>query len=207
MIEMNKRIYHELIADQDFCNRLKPHCLKVSDRIDHVYGGYILRQHPSWMDWADGSNSTKLYEAYNIFLIHYEELTELYEKIVNYFKEKNSNTFKEYAIAGWVNVFPKGKFLDWHTHGVEKKVFDGRWHGYFCVNGEPSKTLYAENDTGKLIETIENKNGWLVMSPGGMLHRVTPWKDSREPRITIAFDIMLRSKVPINNINHWIPIL
>lgn len=206
---MDQTIYHEQIADQVFCDRIKPYSINISKNVVDFWGEFLKEQtkNPKWMNFANGSDSTKIYEAYNIFLIQYPEVTALYEKIVNSFKEKNPN-YKKYALAGWVNVYHSGGFLDWHSHGVGMgNAFDGRWHGYFCVNGEPSKTLYRDNETHKLVEAVENKNGWLTMSPGGMEHRVTPWENTQEPRITIAFDFCLRDRISINNYNHWIPII
>ena len=206
---MDQTIYHEQIADQIFCDRIKPYSITISKNVVHFWSEFLKEQtkNPKWMNFANGSDSTKIYEAYNIFLIQYPEVTALYEKIVNSFKEKNPN-YKKYALAGWVNVYHSGGFLDWHSHGVGMgNAFDGRWHGYFCVNGEPSKTLYRDNETHKLVEAVENKNGWLTMSPGGMEHRVTPWENTQEPRITIAFDFCLRDRISINNYNHWIPII
>ena len=204
---MDQTIYHEQIADQIFCDRIKPYAIDISNTVEKVWGDYLGEQKPNWMKFADGSNSTKLYEAYNIFLCHYQEMTMLYEKIITSFKEKNPDTYKKYAISGWVNVYNSGGFLDWHTHGVGMgNAFDGRWHGYFCVNGEPSKTLYRDNETHKLVKAVENKNGWLTMSPGGMEHRVTPWDNTEEPRITIAFDIVPQKQIDFG-VNHWMPII
>jgi len=165
------------------------------------------KKDPEWMYFAQGSDSTKIYDSYNIFLNHRPGFATLYERIVNSFKEKVDNP-KEYAISGWVNVYNSGGFLDWHTHGVYPDgYFDERWHGYFCVNAEPSKTLYRDNETERLIKSVENRNGWLTMSPGGHQHRTTPWEDQDKPRITIAFDILLRNEISTDNYNHWIPII
>jgi len=206
---MEEKIYHEQIADQLFCDRIMEPSQQVAREVVTFWSDYLKENEkkPRWMDFADGSDSTKIYEAYNIFLNHRPGFTTLYEKIVNSFKEKVDNP-KRYAISGWVNVYNGGGFLDWHTHGVGNGgYFDGRWHGYFCVNAEPSKTLYRNNETHKLIKAVENRNGWLTMSPGGHQHRTTPWEDQEKPRITIAFDICLRNQISIGNYNHWIPII
>lgn len=158
-----------------------------------------------YMKFADGSPSTKLYEAYNVFLCHAPGFYEVYSAVVKSFKSKQSN-YQDYAIAGWVNVHQQGGYLDWHIHGKDIKNHDQRWHGYVCVNAEPSKTMYMDFETKKLLQTIENKNGYLVLNPAGIAHRTTPWGVAEEPRITIAFDICLREQISSGNLNRWIPL-
>ena len=151
---MDKTIYHEQIADQLFCDRLYNPSREIARDVVVFWQDYLKENEtkPRWMDFADGSDSTKIYEAYNIFLNHRPGITTLYQKIVESFKTKVDNPQK-YAIAGWVNVYEGGGFLDWHTHGVgQGGYFDGRWHGYFCVNGEPSKTMYRDNETHQLVQ-------------------------------------------------------
>jgi hypothetical protein len=160
----------------------------------------------TYMKFAESSPSTQLYELYNVFLCPAPGFAKLYELVVNRFKEKHSN-YKDYAIGGWVNVCNEGGFLDWHFHGSDPTKHDGRWHGYVCVNAEPSKTLYKDIITDKHIQTIENKNGWIVLNPAGIAHRTTPWEDNTTPRITIAFDFSLRDQLDPLLLNKWIPII
>jgi hypothetical protein len=156
-----------------------------------------------YMKFADGSPSTKMYEAYNVFLCHMPGFAETYNLVVNYFKQKQAD-YINYAVAGWVNVYHKDGFLDWHKHGSDLYEHDGRWHGYVCVNAEPSKTLYRNNEG--LVETVENKNGYITLSHAGLYHRVTPWENETEPRITIAFDFILRDQIEHMNFTRWIPV-
>ena len=199
-------IYHDSVVDQAQCDILAESSVMLADEVKARWGEWMSTWPENYMKFADGSDSTKLYEAYNVFLCPAPGFAELYDIVVSKFKERQSN-YKDYAIAGWVNVYNDGGFLDWHFHGSDQNCHDGRWHGYLCVNGEPSKTLYKDIQTGELIKTIDNKNGYLTMSYAGIAHRTTPWTDKEKPRITIAFDISLRSQLSPQNLNRWIPIL
>jgi len=171
----------------------------VNDRFDEFYQTFPK----GYMNFAKGSRSTELYEAYNVFLSHYPGFTDLYKAVVNTIKNKVHN-YHDYALAGWVNVYNKGGYLNWHKHGPENVVHDGRWHGYVAVNAEPSKTLYKDNDNN--ITEIENQNGFITLSPAGFYHRTTEWEKDN-PRITIAFDVIKREQIDPLLINRWIPIL
>ena len=69
---MDKTIYHEQIADQLFCDRLYNPSREIARDVVLFWQDYLKENEtkPRWMDFADGSDSTKIYEAYNIFLIH-----------------------------------------------------------------------------------------------------------------------------------------
>ena len=85
------------------------------------------------------------------------------------------------------------------------------WHGYYCVDVEPSKTSYKLEKNGKIVH-VQNEDNLLVLSKSlDDQHRTWAWEYDH-PRITIAFDIL-----PASNIlnfegenkmgkNHWIPI-
>ena len=106
----------------------------------------------------------------------------------------------------WLNIHNKTEFLNWHSHNSpEEKCY----HGYFCVNTEPSITMYRLKDGSTL--DVKNKNNQLVISRSdGDMHCVTPWSESTK-RITLAFDIVptqvaLNSFYNANRIKNWIPI-
>lgn len=197
-------IYNEYLFNPENCNMLSNSCLALAKEVEDRFTPWMNTWNEDHMKFADGSPSTKLYEAYNVFLSPLPGFAELYSLIVNYFKSKESN-HSEYAIAGWVNVYHDGGYLDWHKHGSDLLKHDDRWHGYVCVNAEPSKTLYR--DEQGLVESIDNKNGFITLSPAGMYHRTTPWKNDAQPRITVAFDFILRKQIDHMNFNRWIPII
>lgn len=197
-------IYHDKLFHPDNCNILKPSCIDLANEVNNRYSEWMETWDTDYMAFADGSTSTKLYETYNVFLCHMNGFAELYNLVVKYFKNKQPN-YKDFALAGWVNIYHKDGYLDWHKHGKDIHNHDSRWHGYVCVNAEPSKTLYRD-DNG-LVETIDNKNGYITLSPAGLAHRVTPWENDKEPRITIAFDFILRRDIDPYNITRWIPVI
>jgi len=196
-------IHHDYLVNPKNCDTLKTSCLTVSDLVSSRYAEWLAMQDSNYMYFAKGSTSTQLYETYNIFLCHLPGISETYELVTSYFKSKNSD-YKKYAISGWVNVHNNGGYLDWHIHGSDINVHDDRWHGYVCVNAEPSNTYYkTENNE---IKTINNKNGYITLSAAGMQHRTSAWENDKEPRITIAFDCILREQIDYNLITKWIPI-
>ena len=196
-------IFHDYLFHPDNCSILEESCLLLSEEVENRYADWMQTWEEDYMKFAEGSPSTQLYETYNVFLCPMHGFAELYNLIIKYFKDKEPS-FKDYAVAGWVNVYRDGGYLDWHKHGKDIHQHDGRWHGYVCVNAEPSKTLYR-NDNG-LVKTIENQNGYITLSPAGMAHRTTPWNETR-PRITIAFDFIKRQDIDPYNITRWIPII
>jgi hypothetical protein len=146
--------------------------------------------------------STKIFNRYNLLLYPYPEFSNLFKEIKTMFRESSLED-GDYYIQCWLNLYNKGDFIDWHNHWDQS--FNS-WHGFFCVDCEPSKTSYQIPNLDKIVD-IKSKNNLLVMSKSdGDYHRTWPWiKDS--PRITIAFDIVPSGKIdPEKWLNHWIPI-
>lgn len=99
-----------------------------------------------------------------------------------------------FAINGWFNYDPKtsgssgvnplknDRFFHDHMGGEGAPVF----HGYYCVNAEPSSTFYKINGETP-FENI-NKNNRAIVSETGHPHGRDDWYQDK-PRITIAYDI------------------
>jgi hypothetical protein len=100
-----------------------------------------------------------------------------------------------YMIHGWFNqdsktqgnssgVSPLKNDMFFHDHmgGEGAPVF----HGYYCVNAEPSSTFY-KIDGITPFENI-NKNNRAIISETGHPHGRDDWFQDK-PRITIAYDI------------------
>lgn len=155
-----------------------------------------------------GSLSTEKYYEYNVFQFHNTGIYDLFKEI----KSMTVEACEYYGIdfdrhrfmvQGWFNIHykEKGK-LNWHDHpGMGAPFF----HGYYCVNAEPSKTSYKLfGDDDKLVENI-NKNNKAILSETGHPHAMGDW-DWDGPRITVAYDV-----VPLVNLHplweqHWIPL-
>jgi hypothetical protein len=128
---------------------------------------------------------------------------ELYEGIRRVFRHASRSTEPHY-IQSWLNFYRKGDFIDWHMHWEEEFK---SWHGFYCVDCEPSVTTYKlDMNIDKTIDVV-SKNDLLVMGPSGKdVHRTWPW-EGEQPRITIAFDIVPANMIdPLENLNHWIPL-
>lgn len=197
------KIFHEKLFHLDNCEILFNSSISLYKILEQTRSFWLKDMDGEYMSFANNSISTKLYDTYNIFLAPQPGFAELYRLVLDYFKKTEPN-YKEFSCAGWVNVYKENDYLDWHKHGSDFHEHDGRWHGYVCVNAEPSKTLYR--DESGLVETVDNLNGYITLSPGGLYHRVTPWTDSSKPRVTIAFDFVKRDQIDPTNISRWIPV-
>jgi len=173
------------------CNYVEDDVLK---RYGHLEGNY---------DGGKGIETTKLFNHYNFLMYPLPEMGRLYKNICHYFREI-SKSEEECFIQCWLNIFNKGDYIDWHGHW--RPEFDS-WHGFYCVNAEPSVTSYKVPGIDSQIDVI-NKNDQLVISPsGGDLHRTWDW-DYENPRVTIAFDIVPgKNIIPEDYENHWIPVI
>ncbi len=152
----------------------------------------------------------QIFAEYNLLMYPFPEFYELYSDIKKMFYDKLSleDLDESYYIQSWLNFYKKGDFIDWHSHWPPEV---NSWHGYYCVDVEPSKTSYRITKENKNIDVI-NENNLLVLSKSlDDQHRTWPW-EYEQPRITIAFDII--SAPNILNFygenkmgkNHWVPI-
>lgn len=143
--------------------------------------------------------ATQLGKYYNIFtFIHptvqklKHELNSMVVEACEYYGiDFESSNF---AINGWfnydqkttgtsgVNPLKNEKFFHDHMGGEGAPVF----HGYYCVNAQPSSTFYKINGE-TLFENI-NVNNRAIVSETGHPHGRDDWHHDR-PRITIAYDI------------------
>lgn len=158
-----------------------------------------------------GCMATALNVKYNIFQLHHPGLYELFKAVrdmtieacdyygINFDDQK-------YYIQGWFNCDEKSQDMgdqDLHDHcgGTGVPFF----HGYYCVNAEPSVTHYQINRE-TMFENI-NKNNRAILSETGHPHRKGGW-DYDNRRITIAYDMLPLKDLPNNDqAQHWIPLI
>lgn len=145
--------------------------------------------------------STQLGSYYNIFDFENESILKLKDALRSATQEACEYygidfDSKNYHIHGWFNldyqspenrdegVSPLKHAEHYHDHmgGDGAPTF----HGYYCVNAEPSITYY-KIDRVTDFENI-NKNNRAVISETGHPHGRDDWY-SEKPRITIAYDI------------------
>lgn len=172
--------------------------------------------------YDDGSRANPLsvsaFGYYNFFLFPLPGVHELYTAIKEKFRGIVGSD-GAYFIGCWLSYYKHNEFLDWHLHLPPEA---NSWSGYFCVNAEPSKTLFKSQNGVEQVD-ITNKNNVLLFTKGdGSLHKTQPWVDQNSPRITIAFDIIPQNKMLVtasnaewgrdtgyterNWLNHWVPI-
>jgi hypothetical protein len=158
-----------------------------------------------------GVMATALSQEYNIFQLQHDGLYNLYEAIRDMTIEACEYygiDFKaqKYYLQGWFNCDNKSsdrgdEDLHDHSGGTGIPFF----HGYYCVNAEPSVTHY-QIDRERMFDNV-NLNNRAILSETGHPHRKGGWdKDSR--RITIAYDMLpLRSFPEADLKQHWIPLV
>jgi hypothetical protein len=150
----------------------------------------------------DNGVTTQLGHYYNIFDKEYfghDSLRDLHRELRNTMKlaaeyYEIDYDSEDYMIHGWVNidfksgndkgVSPLNNPENFHDHMGGKGI--PLFHGYYCVNAEPSSTFYKINGEDP-FENI-NKNNRAIISETGHPHGRDDWYDDN-PRITIAYDI------------------
>lgn len=160
--------------------------------------------------WAESNSvSTMKWRQYNVFQFHTPEIYNLYLGIRDMAKEACEYyglNFEDqrYMLQGWFNInsTSKGGKLDWHDHGPTGAPL---FHGYYCVNAEPSSTHYIVFD--KQVENI-NKNNRAILSEMGHPHAMGDWTWDGD-RITIAYDLLPLKELEefgVDAEQHWIPL-
>jgi hypothetical protein len=166
-----------------------------------------LTEHEYWQE--SNSVSTMKWRQYNVFQFHTPEIYNLYLAIRDMAKEacdyyEIDFEKQKYMLQGWFNINSKSKGgkLGWHDHGPNGAP---DFHGYYCVNAEPSTTHYKVFD--KTVENV-NKNNRAILSEMGHPHAMGDWEWDGD-RITIAYDLIPLVDIEeygIENEQHWIPL-
>jgi hypothetical protein len=147
----------------------------------------------------DNGAATQLGKYYNIFNFTHPSVQALKSALRDIMIEASEYygldfEANKFAIKGWFNYDPKTigtsgvnplkneRFFHDHMGGEGAPVF----HGYYCVNAEPSSTFYKINGVDA-FENI-NKNNRAIVSETGHPHGRDDWYQDK-PRITIAYDI------------------
>lgn len=163
-------------------------------------------------EYAQSHNPQRLDCFYNIFQFYNEHIYNLFLALRNLTKEACSYYEIDYnqqrfMIHGWFNVDSKKIFdlntATYHDHSGGKGA--PYFHGYYCVNAEPSSTFYNINRESP-FENV-NKNNRAILSETGHPHAIGGF-DFGSERITIAYDI-----TPLNLITGggheeqiWVPL-
>jgi hypothetical protein len=153
-----------------------------------------------------GSVTTVNWNKYNVFQIYDENIHTLFRAVRDMAQDAceyyELDFIKEqFMVQGWFNINYNhvGK-LDWHEHGGDGAP---HFHGYYCVNAEPSITHYRVFD--EEIENV-NKNNRAILSETGHPHAMGDW-DWEGPRVTMAYDVIPLRFIPKEWEQHWIPLV
>ncbi len=180
---------------------IKNSCYRMKDIIDQHFGGKISSSEYAEDEGKLAPTTTKVFEHYNLLMYGFEGFHSLYFEIQKLFHQVNP-TDKKYYIQCWLNIYEQGSFVDWHDHYPAKA---DSWHGFFCVDCEPSNTTYQLPNLSTSIDIVSENNLLVISKSNGDRHRTWPWEYSDRDRITIAFDIVPAEHTG-NFLNHWVPI-
>lgn len=166
------------------------------------------------MDTASQINSVhNLGDKYNIFQFHNQSIRSLFNALrsmtieaCEYYKINFED--QQYMLQGWFNTDGiKSPSLDKDSHYHDHLGGTGvpNFHGYYCVDAEPSSTFYKiGGHDGLPFENI-NKNNRAILSETGHPHGIGAWDESK-PRITIAYDISPLGSMSGDLEQHWVPL-
>lgn len=144
-------------------------------------------------DYLLSKNPQRLDMFYNIFQFSNNSIYELYKALRQLTKEaceyyEIDYDDQKFMIHGWFNVDSKKDFdketSAYHDHSGGKGA--PYFHGYYCVNAEPSSTFYNIGRQSP-FENV-NKNNRAILSETGHPHAIGGF-DFGSERITIAYDI------------------
>jgi len=198
------KIYNDYIITAKLnldLTKITDSCYKMKSVIDKHFKETIIA-----VDYAEDEGklsplTTQGFEHYNLLMYPFDEFHSLYFEIQQLFKQVNQLD-KKYYIRCWLNIYEKGNFVDWHDHFPAKC---DSWHGFFCVDCEPSKTTYQLPNISEPVDIVSENNLLVLSKSNGDRHRTWPWEFIGRDRITIAFDIV-PAKHTGTFLNHWIPI-
>lgn len=161
-------------------------------------------------------------DHYNIFTFTHPGIHKLYKSLSNLTKEACAYydidfEKEQYFIHGWFNLDYKTLKSEFDNGGVNpiknphhfhdhSGGMGAPWfHGYYCVNAEPSSTFYKiDSNDNNIFENI-NKNDRAILSETGHPHGRDDWFEDK-PRITIAYDISPAKNMLNFDPHKWIPL-
>tara|TARA_Y100000004_G_C8925102_1_gene417250 strand:+ start:774 stop:1343 length:570 start_codon:yes stop_codon:yes gene_type:complete len=137
-------------------------------------------------------SSTLFYRYYNITCLtvgskYYFNLFKKLQKIIRKYAGHN----KPLWYQSWLNFHNQDEVLNWHNHP------DCSFHGYISIRPQQTETQFENY-------TIQNEVGNIYIGKAGLMHKVNVLQNYKEPRITIAFDVISEkdyNKIKIKNGN------
>jgi hypothetical protein len=203
--------FFERFLDNDLDNLFDYLIKKQKDLLDGNIGDIPAEELAKYN--RENGPTTRLGSFYNVFDFDHPSILKLKSALVDVMKEASEYyeidfPAMEYKIHGWYNVVAKpdgdmivdplssDSFMHDHMGGEGAPVF----HGYYCVNSEPSTTYYKINNETKFGNV--NKNNRLIVSETGHPHGRDSWNEDKS-RMSIAYDIIPSSMLP-EGAQNWI---
>lgn len=165
----------------------------------------------------DGSQTTMLAHKYNLFEINNKELNNLNNSLLNLTKnacEYYGCSFDNlnYQIKSWFNVSSN----DFENKTIPEDSFDKDivlhhddepgapdLHGYYCVNAEPSVTLYKIDNKLFINKNINNR---AILCETNLDHGRGYWKENKK-RITVGYHIAPKCILDETVLNRYVPLV
>lgn len=156
---------------------------------------------PGWEGIGDKSWNryngvpTQFLSKYNLLKDDFEPFKKLHDALREL--TKNACSYydidfdkQNYYVMAWFNYdygYHKYSVKNLHDHNNGLGIPD--FHGYYCIDAEPSVTHYQiYKDPENMFENV-NKNNRVIVSETGHPHSRGDW-DFERPRVTIAYDIL-----------------
>jgi hypothetical protein len=163
-------------------NKLYKTCIDVEEALKMFYP-------PIPEDNKYNCFTSYYHQVYNLMNFPCPQLNILYKNMINSFSKVLLKD-KQYYMRCWVNLFEKGKNIDWHSHWQPHYK---TYHGFYCVNTQGEYSSYTEYKLPHVedIITIPSNDGLCVIGKSeGDGHRSSEWLNDGKLRVTIAFDII-----------------
>jgi len=166
----------------------------------YIENKYAIMKQENWINKDIPYDPGNHWLTFNIFNFYNKEIYNIKKAVSNMTKDACKYygidfDNKQYYIHGWFNYYGEPRYigidpdnLNYHDHGNSEYSF----HGYYCLNAEPSTTHYKINN--KRFDNI-NKNNRAILSKNGYPHAIGAWEGNSN-RITIAYNV-----VPIDELN------
>lgn len=152
-------IYAEIINRRE---EIYPNCLSVSNDSDFNY------VETDWATYHDYIAVEKFPKLKTIFPYIFKSL------------EMLEDTDKDYFFKSWINIWPQGQSLGYHTHY-------GEWHGYWVIHDTGTKTYYFPQES-KEPTALTNFNGHYVFMDAKIPHMAQA-NPSSKLRVSMGFNL------------------
>jgi len=138
-------------------------------------------------------NRYKIFNADIFEKKHIKDLIDVIKRsVVEYSKHLNEQLPEKLWIQMWCNIMRENQSIEIHQHDATECAY---LSGNLCLQSENTKTYYINPQTYfthfKNYYSSNNKRGNLTIFPSTLPH-YTDKVEGNKPRVTIAFDIIIK---------------